>query len=133
MTKLSHMNINQLGEGASGSPKPGFALEGDPRFTTWSLLDEELSTGIWQATPGHHKVVRGQTIIEAFLILEGEIELSEEGQEQIKRYGAGDLVVIHPGFKGSWRTLTTVRKLYCTSEFKNPDNGSLPIQSERGL
>ncbi|WOC16366.1 cupin domain-containing protein [Pseudochrobactrum sp. MP213Fo] len=116
------MNINQLGEGVAGSPKPGFELEGAPQFTNWSLLDEGLSTGIWQATPGHHKVIRDQSIIEAFLILEGEIELFEEGQDLPRRFGAGDLVVIHPGFKGSWRTQTTVRKLYCTVVNKNSEN-----------
>ena len=122
MTKLSHMNINSLPEGEPSSPKLDFVVEGEPRFTTWSLLDDNISTGIWEATPGDHKVIRDQSLIEAFLILEGEIELNEDSEAQVKRYGAGDLVVIHPGFKGSWRTLATVRKLYCTATIQHPNN-----------
>lgn len=115
MSNLKHMNINTLGKGEQDSPAPERLIEGDPKFTTWSLLDEGISTGIWAATEGHHRVIRGQDVIESFLILEGEIELLEDGDPTPKRFGPGDLVVFQPGFTGSWRTLKPVRKVYSTA------------------
>lgn len=114
MSKLKSMNINRLGQGEPGAPAPERLMEGQPAFTTWPLSDAGLDTGVWAATPGQHRMIRGQDVIEAFLILEGDIELLEDGDPAPKRFGAGDLVVIQPGFTGSWRTLTPVRKVYCT-------------------
>lgn len=114
MSDLKHMNIHTLGPGEQDGPAPDRLIEGAPQFTTWSLLDEGISTGIWAATEGHHRVIRGQDIIESFLILEGEIELFEDGEPAPRRFGPGDLVVFQPGFTGSWRTLKPVRKVYCT-------------------
>lgn len=114
MSSLIAMNINNLGEGQPDRPAADRLIEGDPRFTSWPLLDGNFATGIWAATPGHHRVIRDQATTEAFLILEGEIELSEDGTPAPRRFGAGDLVVFPPGFTGSWRTLSSVRKMYCT-------------------
>lgn len=115
MSNLMHMNINMLGQGVAGVPDPDRLIDGKPHFTTWPLLDEGISTGIWDATPGHHRIIRDQSVIEAFFILKGEIELVEDGIPQPKRFSAGDLVVLRPGFTGSWRTLSLVRKFYCTA------------------
>lgn len=114
MSNLKHMNIDSLGAGEPGAPPADRVMDGDPRTTTWALLDGGFSTGVWTATEGQHRVIRDQTITEVFLILEGEIELFEDGDPDPKRYGAGDLVVFQPGFTGSWRTLKPVRKVYCT-------------------
>lgn len=114
MSSLIAMNINDLGEGQPDRPAADRLIAGDPRFTSWPLLDGDFSTGIWTATPGHHRVIRDRTTTEAFLILEGEIELSEDGVAAPRRFGPGDLVVFPPGFTGSWRTISAVRKLYCT-------------------
>lgn len=115
MSNLKYMNINTLGHGKVSMPAPDRLLEGEPEFTTWPLLDEGISTGVWGASPGYHRVIRDQTIIEAFLILEGEIELFEDGNPESRHFGTGDLVVIRPGFTGSWRTLKAMRKVYCTA------------------
>lgn len=45
------------------------------------------------------------------LLLEGEVELSEDGGETVT-YRAGDAFVMKPGFVGTWKTLQTVRKIY---------------------
>lgn len=115
MSKLKFMNVDRLGRGEPGAPAPERLMEGQPEFTTWPLLDEGIDTGVWAATPGQHRMIRDQSVIEAFLILEGEIELLEDGDPEPRRFGPGDLVVIQPGFTGSWRTLTPVRKVYCTA------------------
>lgn len=113
MTSLIAMNVNNLGEGLPDRPAADRLISGDPRFTSWPLLDGDFMTGVWAATPGHHRVIREQSITEAFLVLEGEMELFEDGVADPRRFGPGDLVVLPPGFTGSWLTLSTVRKVYC--------------------
>ena len=114
MSHLKYMNVNKLGQGEMDMPTADRQIAGEPKFTTWPLHDQGISTGVWGATPGHHRVIRDQSVIEAFLILEGEIELFEDGNPESRHFGAGDLVVFQPGFTGSWRTLKEMRKVYCT-------------------
>lgn len=116
MSSLISMNIDHLAEGEADTPAAGRLIEGDPRFTSWPLLDGAFSAGVWAATPGHHRVIRDQQTTEVFLILEGEIELFEDGIADARRFGPGDLVLFPPGFTGSWRSLSPVRKVYCTTQ-----------------
>lgn len=114
MSSLISLNVDRLANGQPGRPAADRLISGEPHFTSWPLLDSDLSTGVWAATPGHHRVIRDQRMTEAFLILEGEIELFEDGITDARRFGAGDLVVFPPGFTGSWKTISAVRKVYCT-------------------
>jgi uncharacterized protein len=115
VNKLKSAATGNLGTGEASYPNPAFVLEGSPGFWSWPLLDGPIASGVWSATPGHHRVVRDTNILETFYILEGEITLFEDGVEQPKHFGPGDLVVLEPGFTGSWKTTSTVKKVYFTT------------------
>jgi len=110
--KLKYARRADLGQGEPGLPDPALLIDGAPAFTTWPLIDGPIMTGTWSATPGHHRVVRDNNFIESFYILEGEIDLFEDGVPTPKRFGSGDLVVLEPGFTGSWKTVSAVKKVY---------------------
>lgn len=114
MSFLNSKSTHHLGEPAVARPDPALVIDGDPEFRTWSCLEEKAYAGVWQATPGTHKVARDGKTLEQFYILEGEIELHEEGAEHAQKFGVGDLVVIRPNFRGTWRTISTVKKVYFT-------------------
>jgi uncharacterized cupin superfamily protein len=94
--------------------RPGLdrLLEGNPEFRSWSSdPDEPLQVGFWAATPGLHRMDRTGAGIEHFYLLEGEIELTEDGAAP-RRFATGDLVRIDPDFQGTWRTISPVRKIF---------------------
>lgn len=100
-------------EPTTGAPKPERLLAGHPVFRGWqqdSTHDGKIRTGVWEATPGEYLSVKGGTF-EFCYLLEGVIELTEEGQPT-KRFKAGDSFVMKPDFKGRWKTIETVRKIY---------------------
>lgn len=115
MKNLKHATPATIGPGLSTRPDPGLILEGSPEFTTWPAFEGRIDSGIWAATPGKHRVIRDEVTLEHFYILEGEIELCEDGCDTPRRFGARDLVVIEPGFRGTWQTITPVRKVYFTA------------------
>lgn len=110
--KLKYARSVELGQGEEGQPDTALLIDGDPVFTTWPLIDGSIMAGTWSATPGHHRVIRDNNFIESFYIIEGEVELFEDGVPTPKRFGSGDLVVLEPGFTGSWKTVSAVKKIY---------------------
>ena len=72
----------------------------------------EVNTGIWQATPGTYRSIKGE-LFEFCHILEGVVELTEENGET-RTFRKGDSFLMKPGFKGIWKTIETVRKIYVT-------------------
>lgn len=115
MSKLKSAQTDNLGGGEPGLPQLDRVLEGSPEFQSWPIIEGPIEAGVWSATPGHHRVVRDDDLIESFYILEGEIDVFEDGSETPRRFGPGDLVVMEPGFTGSWKTLNTVKKIYFTT------------------
>lgn len=115
MSNLKYARTDRLGQGQPGRPDPDRLIEGAPEFMSWPLIEGQIAAGVWSASPGHHRVIRGQDVIESFYILEGEIDLYEDGDPAPKRFGPGDLVVFEPGFTGSWKTLSAMRKVYFTA------------------
>ena len=112
MSKLKYFRPSDAGEAIVDRPTPERLIEGTPEFKSWPCRDSgKVLTGIWAATPGVHKVERDETGLEQFYIVEGEVELTEEGGEP-QRFGVGDLVVIEPNFRGTWRTISPVKKVY---------------------
>lgn len=96
---------------------PERLVSGDPSYLTWALdlsreaaRDGAVRSGIWQATPGETISIKGETF-EFCHILEGLIELTEDGQPP-RRFGKGSNFIMKPGFKGIWKTIETVRKIY---------------------
>ncbi|MFC4625810.1 cupin domain-containing protein [Daeguia caeni] len=114
MSRLKGISTHELIATNVSRPDPARVLKGNPEFTTAPFYSSHVQSGIWTATPGEHRVSRDEKTHEHFYILEGEIELEEEGSNEVRKFGAGDLVVIEPSFRGIWRTLKPVRKLYFT-------------------
>ncbi|WP_117196061.1 cupin domain-containing protein [Rhizobium terrae] len=106
-------HVDKLPEPTGRSPSPEEKIEGDPNFRTWLQdisFDGKVRTGIWEATPGlTHAIKDG--VYEYCLILQGVVEITENGGEP-KIYRAGDSFLFKPGFRGTWRTIETVRKMY---------------------
>ena len=115
MSLLITINTNPTSTPKESLPDPDRLVEGDPKFKTWSQdasRDGEVNTGVWQATPGVTRSIKGKTF-EFCHILEGEIELTPEDGEPVI-YRAGDSFVMKPGYKGLWRTIKTVKKIFVT-------------------
>ncbi|WP_126974869.1 cupin domain-containing protein [Frigidibacter oleivorans] len=89
-------------------PDPSVVIAGDPVHTTW--LHEEhgsLYAGMWQTTPGIWRVSYSEW--EYIHILSGLSILTEDGKEP-QELAAGDSVLIHPGFAGTWECVETTLK-----------------------
>ncbi|WNM32687.1 cupin domain-containing protein [Streptomyces sp. Li-HN-5-11] len=93
-------------------PLPERLISGDPTYKTWAqdtAREGTINTGVWEATPGETRSVKG----EICHILSGVVELTPEGGEPVI-YKAGDSFVMKPGYVGVWKTIETVRKIYLT-------------------
>lgn len=115
MSLLISVNPNPATTPKEALPDAERLVEGNPSFKTWALdasRNGEVNTGIWQATPGVTRSIKGE-MFEFCHILEGVIELTPEGGEPVI-YRAGDSFVMKPGYKGLWRTIETVKKIYVT-------------------
>ena len=115
MSLLQRIDAIGLPEGEVSKPGPERLISGDPTFTTWPLdsaRDGAVNTGIWQMTPGEQRSIKGE-LFEFCHILEGLVELTEDGGAT-QTFRAGDSFVMKPGFRGIWKTIETVRKIYVT-------------------
>jgi len=115
MALLQTIDPNRLGVPVPGKPLPERLISGNPEFLTWAFDSSrggEVRTGIWQATPGETVSIKGETF-EFCHILDGVIELTEEGGKPVT-YRKGDSFVMKPGYRGVWKTIETVRKIYVT-------------------
>lgn len=115
MSLLLTVNSNPATTPRESTADPDRLVEGNPQFKTWPLdaaRNDEVKTGIWQATPGLTRSIKGETF-EFCHILEGVVELTPENGEPVI-YRAGDSFIMKPGYKGLWRTIETVKKIYVT-------------------
>ncbi|MFC0218988.1 cupin domain-containing protein [Pseudochelatococcus lubricantis] len=113
MSLLVSIDPDNLGEAKETKAAPDRLLAGDPSFRTWELDDSrggEVSTGIWEATPGTTRSIKGETF-EFCHILSGVVEITPEGGAPVV-YRAGDSFVMKPGLVSTWRTIETVRKIF---------------------
>src|SRR6266705_5253653 len=105
-------DISKLPEPTKRKPTNAEKIEGAPDFRTWlqdESFDGRVRTGIWEATPGLTHAIKDD-VYEYCLILQGMVETTEKGREPIV-YRAGDSFLFKPGFRGTWRTIETVRKM----------------------
>jgi uncharacterized cupin superfamily protein len=117
MSLLKTIDQNPSATPTESLPDPERLVSGSPEFKTWPLdtaRDGQVKTGIWQATPGVTRSIKGE-LFEFCHILEGVVELTPDGGEPVI-YKAGDSFVMKPGYTGNWRTIETVKKIYVTVE-----------------
>ncbi len=84
-----------------------------PGILDWAMDDSrngQVRSGIWQATPGLTRSIKGETL-EFCHIIEGLVEITSEDGESWT-FKAGDSFVMKPGFVGTWKTIETVKKVY---------------------
>ena len=113
MSLLQTIDPAPHGTPVPAKPEPDRLIAGDPEFLTSAVNSSrggEVRTGVWQATPGETRSIKGETF-EFCHILEGVVELTEEGRQPVT-YRKGDSFVMKPGYRGVWKTIETVRKIY---------------------
>ena len=97
------------------TPMPERLIAGAPHFRTWAqdvAKGELVHTGIWEATPGETRSIKGETF-EFCHIISGIVEITPDHGDPMT-FRAGDSFVMKPGFTGVWKTVETVRKIYVT-------------------
>lgn len=110
-------NIDGAGKPTLRKPCEHLTISGDPEFRTWIndlSFGGKVRTGIWEATPGQFRNDM-DGIYEYCFILSGMVEISEDDGET-RIYRAGDSFVMKPGFRGTWNTIETVRKMFISVE-----------------
>lgn len=115
MSLLVTIEQNPVHPPVESEPATDRLIAGNPLFKTWAgetAQDGQVKTGIWEATAGTTRSVKGDTC-EICYILQGVVELTPEGGEPVV-YRAGDCFMMKPGYIGSWRTIETVKKIYVT-------------------
>jgi uncharacterized protein len=113
MSLLQTIDSARLGTPVRAKAAPDRLIAGDPDFLTWALdasRGGEVRTGIWEATPGETRSIKGESF-EFCHLLDGVVELTEEGRAPVT-YRKGDSFIMKPGYRGAWRTIETVRKIY---------------------
>lgn len=112
MSMLVAIHIKNLRDGQNSEPAPDRLLEGAPVFTTWEqdTYGSSVRSGVWASTKGK-QIARKEGVYELCHILEGVVEVQESGGEP-RRFTAGDTLVMKPGFEGTWKTISPVRKIY---------------------
>jgi uncharacterized cupin superfamily protein len=96
-------------------PTPERLIAGAPNYKTWAqdvAKGEFVHTGVWEATPGETRSIKGETF-EFCHIISGTIEITPDGGDPMT-FTAGDSFVMKPGFTGVWKTIETVRNIYVT-------------------
>lgn len=115
MTLLKTIDTNPAFAPRESTPLPERLIAGNPSFKTWAqdvARGEMIHTGIWEATPGETRSIKGETF-EFCHILAGVVEITPEDGDPVV-YKAGDSFIMKPGFVGVWKTIETVRKIYVT-------------------
>ncbi len=110
---IKSFTLSSLGEGEVSRPAADRVVEGDPISTTWYFEKERATAGVWSCTTGSLRMIRDEKTWEMFTIIEGEVEIEEDGGE-CRRYLSGDTIIIPPNFIGVWRTIKDVRKIFIT-------------------
>ena len=90
-------------------------FEGAPTMKTWLehvSEDGKLLTGFWEATPGTYRVTYNAD--EMVHMFEGKATLKDDDGNSVT-YKAGDSFLVKAGFKGTWKTEQTVRKIFAIS------------------
>lgn len=88
------------------------ADKGDPQIAIQTLAPLAVgSLGVWECQPGGWPVVN-RPDTEFTYILSGKATLTDDATGEGREIGAGDLVILPPGWSGRWDVIEPVRKVY---------------------
>ncbi|MES2433241.1 MAG: cupin domain-containing protein [Pseudomonadota bacterium] len=94
------------------TPKPT-SFEGDQQEASTALFtsaDGRVEIGVWECTPGRFTADRSASS-EFCHFISGKIEMTHADGSKVQ-LGAGDAIALPLGWKGEWRVIERVRKLY---------------------
>ena len=98
------------------SPKPT-SIEGNQLEAAVTLATHDggrVEIGVWECTPGRFTADRSQSA-EFCHFISGRIEMTRaDGHKQL--LGPGDAINLPLGWKGEWRVIEHVRKLYVITQ-----------------
>jgi uncharacterized cupin superfamily protein len=102
---------SDLPEPEHGAPAPDKVIDGDPRFTSWTLDSTAPNTfaGYWAATPGAWRVAYDEW--EYCTLVEGHAVVVEDGHAPVD-LRPGDHFIFRPGYQGQWRVMEPVLKTF---------------------
>ncbi len=112
MSQFVLFDPQNLPEPEHTAPDPEKVLDGDPRFTVWTVETRPGDTafaGYWKSTPGEWRVSYDEW--EYCSLLEGYAVVTEEDGETWD-LTAGAHFVFRPGFKGTWKVIEPVLKTF---------------------
>ena len=93
------------------------SFEGDQREAAvelWASTDGRVSLGIWECTPGRFTADRSAST-EFCHFLSGRVEMTHiDGT--VQAFGPGDAITLPQGWKGVWRVVEHVRKIYVITQ-----------------
>lgn len=98
---------------------PARVLAGEPRTGERVLVARDgLEIGVWEVTPGEFASAKPDVgEIMQFLAGEGTITHADG---TVTRITPGTIVTLEPGWTGTWRVTTTVRKVYTIFDAPEP-------------
>jgi uncharacterized cupin superfamily protein len=98
------------------APKPT-SIEGNQTEAAVTLASHaggQVEIGVWECTPGRFTADRSSSAEFCHFIF-GQVEMTHaDGRKQV--LGAGDAIDLPLGWKGEWRVIETVRKLYVITQ-----------------
>ncbi|MBX7147020.1 MAG: cupin domain-containing protein [Alphaproteobacteria bacterium] len=107
---ISFKDLNPVAEEAT----PKKILKGTPKTTTYNYYTdqtEQFYSGIWESTVGLWEINYETNEHEFCHIIEGSGIITGDNKYHYA-FKAGDSFIIPPGFKGTWETLSTLKKYY---------------------
>lgn len=103
---LAHLDLGPM------APKPT-TVEGNQMEASVTLAshdDGRVEIGVWECTPGRFTADRSKSA-EFCHFISGRVEMTHaDGRKQL--FGPGDAINLPLGWKGEWRVIEHVRKLY---------------------
>jgi len=99
--------------------EPSWIKEGNPvaRGTVLTQSDDKrVSSGLWSCEPGKFEWTFGWD--EFVHLLEGEVDITEDGTENTVTLGPGDMAHFPLGMKTHWQVRKAVRKFF---EIRTPE------------
>jgi len=80
----------------------------------WASPDGRVSLGLWECTPGRFTADRS-TSSEFCHFLSGRVEMTHQ-DGSVQSFGPGDAITLPMGWKGIWRVVEHVRKIYVITQ-----------------